>query len=359
MKKIYALVFLLLPFIVTAQPVVYYTSATGLSGQPLRLALRNIIRPHTKLSYTPGLWDAYYTTDKNTDGKLWDIYSDVPGGTPAYEFTLGTDQCGSAGPSAEGGCYNREHTWPQSYFSSDTPMQTDVFIVYPTDYWVNNHRGNLPYGKVGTAAQTFTNGTKIGNNVYAGAPTGNCFEPIDSFKGDLARTYFYISTCYRNDSAVFSNWEMANQVTLTPWTVQMLLEWHHMDPVSAKEIARNNAAYAVQGNRNPFIDHPEYADCIWGTGGCSGLGIKSVNTHHISVYPDPAHNEVTISYDLNSTNSSVLLKVCNISGQVQYSMPESINAGKIEINTITWPRGMYFIQLVTANGTEVQKIIIE
>ena len=227
MKKLIPLLALTCTYFCHAQPPGYYSPAYGLNGQPLRVALMGIIRAHTALSYTPGLWNAYYTTDTNTDGKLWDVYSDIPGGTPAYEYTMGTSQCSGSSPSAEGGCYNREHTWPQSKFGSAAPMQTDLFIVYPTDYYVNSNRGDLPYGIVGTATKTFTNHSKIGNNIYTGAPSGNCYEPNDSFKGDLARNYFYVSTCYRNDSTTFVSWEMASQVNLEPWAIQMLLEWNH------------------------------------------------------------------------------------------------------------------------------------
>ncbi len=313
------------------------------------------------LSYTPGLWNAYYTTDVKPNGKLWDIYSDIPGGTPAYEFTLGTDQCGSSGASAEGGCYNREHTWPQSKFASDTPMQTDLFIVYPTDYIVNNRRGDNPYGKVGTASQTFTNGSKLGNNTYSGAPSGTCYEPIDSFKGDLARTYFYISTCYRNDSSLFVNWEMANQVSLAPWTAQMLLEWHHNDPVSKKEINRNNAAFALQNNRNPFIDHPEYADCIWGTGDCSSLLTSglAMAQNHFSLYPNPAADMVTVEWQSVKGNEGAVVNVHDISGRTIYSYSETSGSNKVLISMTQWPKGVYFIQVITPAGAATQKLLVE
>jgi len=96
MKRVLLSILAILPFVAMAQiPTGYYNSATGLSGQPLRVALRNIIRPHTTLTYTPGLWNAYYTTDVRPDGKLWDIYSDIPGGTPAYLYTLGPTTSGA------------------------------------------------------------------------------------------------------------------------------------------------------------------------------------------------------------------------------------------------------------------------
>ena len=362
MKKSVLILLVCLHFTVFAQPPGYYLSAAGLNGQPLRIALCGIIRSHTTLSYTPGLWDAYYTTDKKPDGKLWDIYSDVPGGTPAYEYTLGTGQCSGSSPSGENGCYNREHTWPQSKFGSAVPMQTDLFIVYPTDYFVNNRRGDFPYGEVGTATQTFTNGSRICNNVYSGAPSGSCFEPIDSFKGDIARNYFYISTCYRNDSAAFIDWEMATQVNLAPWTVQMLLEWHHNDPVSKKEIDRNNAVYALQGNRNPFIDNPEYADCIWGAGNCTVTAVRPAEKvgHQMSVSPNPAGRVVTITVPQNTANSPCSLAIYDMSGRLVYRFGPAVPAtGAIDLNVENWSKGIYLVREISGYNTEIQKLQID
>jgi endonuclease I len=354
MKKIIFALFLLFPCVTFAQPPGYYSTAAGLSGQPLRQALRNIIRPHTVLSYTPGLWSAYSTTDRKPSGKLWDVYSDIPGGTPAYEYTMVIDQCGSTSPSAEHSCYNREHTWPQSKFASDTPMQNDLFIVYPTDYYVNFKRGNLPYGKVGTATYTSTNGSKIGNNVYPGAPSGNCFEPIDSFKGDLARNYFYVSTCYRNDSGRFSTWEIATLVSLKPWSAQMLLEWHHLDPVSKKEIDRNNAVYALQNNRNPFIDHPEYADCIWGTGTCTTTGlVESTVQQDVQIFPNPTTSNVTVAIPSNSEQASIA--IYSIAGQLLGSYSVS---GSAVIPTNHLPQGIYIVAVTSPSFSVTKRLIV-
>lgn len=363
MRKISVfLAILLAPWLAMAQiPANYYNSAQGLNGEDLRAALSQIIRTHTVLSYTPGLWSAYYTTDKKPNGKVWDIYSDVPGGTPSYEYTFGTDQCGN-GSNHENSCYNREHLWPQSKFNSTPPMYSDLYLVYPTDYYVNGQRGDLPYGKVGTATKTFTNGTKTGNNVYPGAPSGNCFEPIDSFKGDIARSYFYITTCYRNDSTLFNDWEMAARVTLKPWVIAMLLEWHHLDPVSQKEIDRNNAVYALQGNRNPFIDSPYYADCIWGNGNC--IPASSVHETYsrklVRVYPNPAHSQVTISWQDLAPDETLAIDILNMQGQLIYH--KNAPAGTVQSLTIPveqWPKGVYLLQTRTPTRVTTGKLLVE
>lgn len=361
MKKIYLLL-LLLPCLASAQiPAGYYNGALGINGAPLREALYNIIKGHTELTYTPGLWNAYYTTDKKANGKLWDIYSDVPGGTPAYEYTLGTQQCGN-GSNHENSCYNREHVWPQSKFNSQPPMYTDLWIVYPTDYYVNGKRGDLPYGKVTAPAQAFSNGSKVGPNAYAGAPAGNCFEPIDSFKGDIARSYFYICTRYLADSNKFATaYEMAEKINLKPWAVQMLLEWHHNDPVSQKEINRNNAAYALQNNRNPFIDYPQFADCIWGTGDCSSLSVPGIAyvAARLEVYPNPAHNEVNIDWARLMPDEVLAVDAVNMQGQVLYHKDNADHASHTVIETAAWAKGIYMLQIRTTNAVQVQKLVIE
>lgn len=240
-------------------PAGYYSSAEGLSGAQLLSALHNIIDDHNVVSYT-SLWTHFQSSDKKSNGKVWDMYSDVPDGTPPYEFSFGSDQCGNY--SGEGDCYNREHSWPQSWFNSASPMTSDLFHLYPTDGYVNGQRGNYAYGEVGTATWTSDNGSKKGNCIYPGF-SGTVFEPIDEFKGDFARTYFYMSTRYLGEDSGWSNSDMTTKSTLKPWAKNLLMEWHIKDPVSAKETARNNVVYGIQQNRNPFIDRPEFAMLIF------------------------------------------------------------------------------------------------
>lgn len=360
MKHCYAALLLLLPFSLQAQaPAGYYNPAYGNSGEALRVALYNIIKGHTVLTYTPGLWDAYHTTDVKPNGKLATIYSDKPGSTPPYEFTIGTNQCSGSSPSGEGGCYNREHIWPQSKFGSNYPMYSDLWIVYPTDYYVNSQRGDLPYGKVSAPTKTFQNGGKLGPNTYSGAPTSGCLEPIDSFKGDIARSYFYITTRYLGDSATFQDWEMAIKSRLKPWAIQMLLEWHHNDPVSKKEIDRNNAAYALQNNRNPFIDEPRFADCIW-AGNCLGLNVASVAaiTSHIHIAPNPAANEVRIDWSDLAPDEVLAIDMINMQGQLLYHQPNQ-RANTAVIPLKDFARGFYMLRLQTKGGTSTQRLILQ
>ena len=249
----------------TAQPSSYYNSANGKTGTNLELALHKIIRGHTRRSYSQ-LWTDFQTTDKKSNGKVWDMYSDVPGGTPSYEYTFSSDQCGTY--SAESDCYNREHSFPKSWWgggtSSTDTMYTDLFHLVPTDGYVNYKRNNYPYGEVSSASWTSSNGCKVGSCSYTGY-SGTVFEPIDEYKGDFARNYFYMATRYKNlIDSWGSNSDMLDGSEFSSWALNLLLDWHEQDPVSQKEIDRNNDVYGIQGNRNPFIDHPEYVPRIWG-----------------------------------------------------------------------------------------------
>lgn len=242
-----------------AQPEGYYKDAEGYFGEELAVALHDIIDDHTVLSYSQ-LWTAFQTTDRKSDGTVWDMYSDIPGGSPDYTYLFVTDQCGNY--SGEGSCYNREHSFPKSWFNDGSPMYTDLFHLYPTDGYVNGKRGNYPFGETNTPSWVSSNGSAVGPCSAEGY-TGTVFEPIDSYKGDFARTYFYMGVRYRDEDAGWPGSPMVNGAQLKPWALEMMIRWHLEDPVSDKEINRNDAVYELQGNRNPFIDHPEFVETLF------------------------------------------------------------------------------------------------
>ena len=243
---------------VTAQTSDYYKDADGMKAAELKTALSNIINPHTDVTYN-GLWTLYEMTDKRDDGLLWDMYSNTT------NYVIGGTAQG-ANYSKEGDSYNREHTVPQSWFGEQSPMKADAFHVIPTDGYVNNRRGNLPYGEVSTPTYSSNNAfSKIGACTTSGY-TGTVFEPNDEYKGDFARIYFYMVTCYENQSTSWGG-DIFTDTTypgLTTWQLNMYLRWAQQDPVSKKEIDRNNAIYEAQGNRNPFVDYPGLEQYIWG-----------------------------------------------------------------------------------------------
>lgn len=278
MKRLHLHLFFIFFFGLTAPvksqaPENYYSGANGLEGEALKTSLFNIIKDHTVVTYhsIPGHFE---TTDLKPSGKIWDIYSDLPG-NPPYEFDFTLSMCASA--LEEGECYNREHSWPRSWYGPGGneiyPMHSDLFHVYPVDAWVNELRSNFPFGVVNSPTTTTLNGGKLGTNSTPGY-SGTVFEPIDAYKGDLARTYFYMATRYEDLIADWNiNSPQADAVlngtsfpVFETWFLDLLISWHEADPVSEKEINRNNAVYAIQGNRNPFIDEPGYVQMIWGDG---------------------------------------------------------------------------------------------
>ncbi len=238
------------------EPDGYYEQAYGKSGYALKTALHQIIRDHASLSYD-ALWDAFRTTDVREDGYVWDMYSDC-------DFRFGSNQCGNY--KQEGDCYNREHSFPKSWFDDAYPMYTDLFHLYPTDGYVNGRRSNNPFGEVDEPTYTSQAGCRLGPNATPGY-SGTVFEPLDEYKGDFARTYFYMATCYEDRIADWGSCPICNGTSgqsFNDWAVDLLLKWNEQDPVSDKERARNDAVYVYQENRNPFIDYPELVEKIWG-----------------------------------------------------------------------------------------------
>ena len=357
MKNLYLTLFAF-PLFVNAQiPAGYYNSAQGLSGNSLLVALHNIIDNHTVVSYN-NLHDAYFDTDKLPSGKVWDIYSDVPGGTAAYyySFTSG-DQCGSY--AVEGDCYNREHTWPQSWFSSSNGPQSDLFHVMPSDGKVNGERGNTPYGNVGSTVYfTSTNGSLLGITTDLGFNSA-VFEPIDEYKGDLARNYFYMSTRYNSEDGAWTTSSATNKSTILPWQLNVLLTWHHNDPVSSKEIARNNVIYNdYQNNRNPFIDNPHWADSIWLATVNNFIISADIEENNelnkISLFPNPSTGNVFLN--VGSISTDYLVDISDINGRkmdpIAIGFESSLEYDFIKINSDSWQKGFYFVKVFTEKGAK-------
>ena len=274
---------LLIPVMCFSQiPSGYYEGTSGLSGYALKTKLYEIISAKNiswhygdlPAFYNQTDLDQYYDYDATNKTILLDIYSEIPNGADAYEYTE-ANLIGTA--SAEGQGWNREHMVPQSTFNSNYPMYSDLFFVIPTDAEINQLRSNYPYGKAGsTTHHTFTNGSKISNNGTPGSGyTGRVYEPIDEFKGDVARSLLYFSVRYEGKLSSFnynngtsaandrSPLDGTEEKSFEDWYVALLLQWHNQDPVSQKEIDRNNSVYAIQKNRNPFIDNPQWVNLIW------------------------------------------------------------------------------------------------
>ena len=242
-------------------PSGYYNNAQGKNKGDLLKALEGIVGEHKTISYS-GLWDLYYESDVTADGYIWDMYS-------TSKYTPGKKQCGNY--SSVGDCYNREHSFPKSWFDDKSPMYSDAFHLYPTDGKVNGQRSNHPYGECANGTTLASNGSvkalgRLGSSTFAGY-SGTVFEPADQYKGDFARSYFYMAAAYNSRIDEWSSAQLAGNSypCFSSWSVNLLMKWHREDPVSQKEIDRNEVVYKWQGNRNPFIDHPELAEYVWGT----------------------------------------------------------------------------------------------
>lgn len=248
----------------------YYQAANGKKGAALKTALHNKIKISSAGWSYDGLKTAYKTTDTRSDGKLRDWYSNATSYEPG-------SNCASS-YKEEGDGYNREHLVPQSWFSKSAPMVSDIWHVVPSDAKINGERGDKPLGEVGTSYSQSKNGYSKWGTVKSGLvyKDGNpinslpVFEPNDEVKGDIARAYFYMVTCYENK---ISNWNSSANASyvfdgntypgLTQWCLDMMMRWSELDPVDDIEIARNNKI-AEKQNRNPFIDYPGLEDYIWG-----------------------------------------------------------------------------------------------
>jgi hypothetical protein len=235
-------------------PAGYYSSLTGKKEGELKTAVYKIVRNFTLISSYTDLPKYFQTTDVYPNSRQWwDMYSDIPLYAPSFSGL------------------NREHSFPKSWWggSTDVSAYVDLNHLYPSEAAANMAKSNYPLGEVDRSyAVTFDNGiTTVGYpKTGQGGGAQQVFEPADEYKGDFARTYFYMATCYQDLTWKYTY--MVNQnlyPTLNTWSVNLLLKWHREDPVSQKEIDRNEAVYGFQNNRNPFIDYPELAEYIWGT----------------------------------------------------------------------------------------------
>ncbi len=344
-------------FMDTGVPEGYYDSAENLAGEDLRAALHDIIKNHTAHSYDYA-WTAFYTTDDKPNGKVWDIYSDVPGGTPPYEYTFGVDQGGVGGQEGMG--YTREHSWPKSWFGGDVaPMNSDLFALYPCDAHVNGNRGVYPYGEVTSPVWVSLNSSKVGACSYPGY-SGTVFEPIDEYKGDLARTYFYMTARYYTEDAGWPGSPMTDGADILPWAVDMLLEWHAQDPVSWKELERNATIYTMQNNRNPFIDRPDFAIDLYVTSGARSSGSGALVAELSPTYPNPFNPSATIRYSVPD-GSLVTVTLYDVLGrEVAEVVNSRMEAGEykctIEVGDLS--NGLYFLRLQAGVHSDTQKIVI-
>ncbi|WP_026475364.1 endonuclease [Alkaliflexus imshenetskii] len=317
----FTFLFLLVAAVLLSQnPNGYYNSASGKKREQLKTSLHEIIRHHTNLTYG-SLWVVFRQTDERQDGTVWDMYSPI---VRTLNTTSGL---------------NREHSFPVSWWdgtrNESLPPYTDINHIYPSDAAANSAKSNHPLGVVGSNP-TYNNGmTKVGSNAFPGY-SGTVFEPYDEYKGDFARAYFYMVTRYQDYYNRWRNLSMVSTTTyptLNSWAINLLLQWHRQDPVSTKEINRNEAVFRIQNNRNPFIDYPDLVEHIWGNMQNVAFEIETSNNQALLTTPT---NQTTLQYGTVisglSQTQSLFVRGSNLNGELTVLLYGD-NASMFRINT--------------------------
>lgn len=258
MRRFFTQIMMLLFATTAIAQAEYYTSIDGTKGgAALKTALYNLIKNHQQISYgsgTSSTWGAFYTTDaviENGQRRVLDMYSNEK------------RYFGSKGSAVSG--MNIEHSVAKSWWGGGkNNAYCDLHHLNPSDQNANSRKSNYPLGEL--TSVNWDNGVTFVGKANIDGSSQNAYEPCDEYKGDFARTFMYMFTCYQDLTWEYTwmNYENSTYPTLKPWAVELLLKWHKQDPVSEKEVNRNNAVHAVQGNRNPYIDYPQLADYVWG-----------------------------------------------------------------------------------------------
>ncbi len=256
-------------------PAGYYNAIQGTQDSVLKATLHQIIKGGERYVYGSttyhttnnikngdtiwikgdlkayGTWHGFQSCDQQSDGSIWDMYS-----TTKRYFPI-------KGGSAAG--MDIEHSLPKSWWGGDeNDAYTDLYHLNPADHAANNNKSNYPPG-------ILNDSNKVNNGIFFMGKDKEwndyAFSVIDEYKGDFARAYFYVSTAYHDmkwDASYSKYVTNDSYLTFTPYLIQVLLQWHRIDPVSEKEINRLDAISSIQHNRNPFIEYPELVEYIWG-----------------------------------------------------------------------------------------------
>ena len=330
----------LFPFWIQGQiPAGYYDDADGLSGNALKTALHGIIDNHTELSYA-AVVDALKVTDEDPDNANNVICFYTGWSYAKSNFGGGASQ------------WNREHTWSKSHgdFGESPPEGTDLHHMKPTDVTVNSKKGNKDFDDGGTLYVDGDGSTGCYYTTYT-------WEPRDEVKGDVARMIFYMETRYEGDAGEL-DLEMVDYVNSAPNDEPLygkkstLLLWHQNDPVDDFERNRNDVIYNdYQGNRNPFIDHPEYVARIWG-------GAKAEPSNHVADFENKG------AIELNWTDATgpdlpdgYLIKASSVSfGDIQQPVDGTAEADADLVKNVDYGVETYTFNYLNASTTYYFKI---
>jgi len=345
---------LLLVFAISASGAIpdgYYSNLEGKTTADLKTAAFMDIKTHVALKYAD-LWNYFPQTDflPAAPTEIWDMYSN--------NIVFFTDHSS----------IDKEHCVPNSWWGGPTVDNEyaygDLMNLYPSNNSINRSKGNNPLSEVGATTPAGNNGvSKSGTSITVGY-SGSGFEPADIYKGDFARTYFYMATCYQD----YTSWltDATGQYEITggvypsfqPWAIPLLLKWSRMDPVSDKEIARNEVVYKLQKNRNPFIDYPQLVEYIWGNKKDSVFsfkaitGIKSPVSSKLSISPNPAKDHVQLNLD--ETVGTYHYSIYSMTG----SLVSSGDTAGRTLSVADLTSGVYSCVVDTGSERLVSKLII-
>ncbi len=309
-----------------AIPAGYYLFAKNKQKSELKTAIKNVSSPLRVLEYGSGpgfTWEGFYYTDRQSDSTVVDMYSNVLRKQTSY---------------AAVNAMHIEHSFPKSWWGAHENMAyKDLFHLYPADAVTNMTKSNLPLGEV-KGTPTLDNGvSKVGENGFGTAYSENCFEPADAYKGDFARSYLYISSIYEDFSQLWQSPMLNNNIypVWKPWAIDLLLKWHRQDPVSTKELTRNEAIYQIQGNRNPFIDYPALAEYIWGADTTSVFPFPT----ETQAYLTSPRRGMSIDFGTIMTNDSrtetLHIEGANISGNISLVVKNATASLQLSTNELS------------------------
>lgn len=337
-KLTLSLLLLLLSFGLWAD---YYDGVINLSGQPLLNGLRTLISTNTNSSYDDSKTYLFQTAD-NVGGTVTCIYT-------GEVYNINSSYNGQSNP-------NTEHTYAQSWFTSSesSRKKADIHHLFVSTMQVNSSRGNLPFDVVSNHASADIYYTDTPWQSWRGSNSQNneVFEPATVSKGNIARALLYFYTRY-NDTLYQQGVNMINT----------LVTWHNADPPNATDVLRNQRVQSFQGNRNPYVDHPEFVQRIWGPVANDDLIQNASPTLRIdNIYPNPFKENLNVTIDAKNEDT-VQAKIYNLKGQAIYTHTMPAGTKTMSWNGITTsgdkaPAGVYFIRLSTTEQDVTAKVLL-
>ncbi len=338
----------------------YYESCRGLSGSALLSALTTLTtnKHTTSVSYS-GLRNYYLTTDvsPSNSSKVLAYYTGS-----AFSFS------GSFGSS--GGGINREHVWPQSYLGNYTTSYagSDLFNVHPCEVRLNSTRGNLYFDEVNSGSVAYEYTSSSSKTATSARYSSVAFDPNNSYCGDVARSLFYVATRYA--SMGYTLGETPNASNKIMGKLSTLLAWNKTYGVTTAETTRNDATEKVQGNRNPFIDHPEFATMIWDssysgsgalndtTGTSSGSSSSSGSSTEVEQEKEETTTTTSTSYKLTASGLGLSTSYASGSHTVNSIKYYTSNILKNSSYGMQFKKSSGYIYNSTAYGSSITKIVV-